>query len=80
MARVCDAYKSQLHMPAMLLLTNGCMGVQVPLFQGMAPADIESLAVVLTEKVYPPKSVVCYQGNEVEDLYFIQRGHVKVLP
>ncbi|KAL3130956.1 Rap guanine nucleotide exchange factor-like 1 [Trebouxia sp. C0009 RCD-2024] len=51
----------------------------VPLFQGMAPADIESLAVVLTEKVYPPKSVVCYQGNEVEDLYFIQRGHVKLV-
>ena len=45
----------------------------------MAPAEIESLAVVLTEKVYRPKSVVYYQGNEVEDLFFIQRGHVKVL-
>ena len=44
----------------------------------MASADIESLAVVLTEKVYPPKSVVYYQGSEVEDLFFIQRGHVKV--
>ena len=44
----------------------------------MAPAEIESLAVVLTEKVYRPKSVVYYQGNEVEDLFFIQRGHVKV--
>ena len=45
----------------------------------MPPATIESLAVVLTEKVYQPKSVVYYQGNEVEDLFFIQRGHVKVL-
>ena len=53
--------------------------LQVPLFQGMAPAEIESLAVVLTEKVYRPKSVVYYQGSEVEDLFFIQRGHVKVL-
>ena len=53
--------------------------MQVPLFQGMTPADIESLAVVITEKVYPPKTVVYYQGNEVEDLFFIQRGHVKVL-
>lgn len=52
--------------------------LQIPLFQGMAPAEIESLAVVVTEKAYPPKSVVFYQGNEVEDLFFIQRGHVKV--
>lgn len=54
------------------------MFVQVSLFQGMPLATIESLAVVLTEKVYPPKSVVYYQGNEVEDLFFIQRGHIKV--
>ena len=44
----------------------------------MATAEIESLAVVFTEKVYRPKSIVYYQGNEVEDLFFIQRGHVKV--
>ena len=45
----------------------------------MLPASVlESLAVVLTEKVLPPRSVVYYQGNEVEELFFIQRGHVKV--
>ena len=48
------------------------------MFQGLPPGAIESLAVVLTEKVLPPKTVVYYQGNEVEDLFFIQRGHVKV--
>lgn len=68
-----------MHVCTQCLVTGGLHCVQVPLFQGMAPADLESLAVVLTEKVYPPKSVVHYQGSEVEDVFFIQRGHVKVL-
>jgi len=48
------------------------------MFQTLPASVIESLAVVLTEKVFPPKAVVFYQGNEVEDLFFIQRGHIKV--
>ncbi|KAA6420636.1 MAG: Cyclic nucleotide-binding domain containing [Trebouxia sp. A1-2] len=51
---------------------------QVPMFQTLPASVVESLAVVLTEKVLPPKTVVFYQGNEVEDLFFIQRGHIKV--
>ncbi|KAL0037517.1 hypothetical protein WJX77_000810 [Trebouxia sp. C0004] len=52
---------------------------KVPMFQTLPASVIESLAVVLTEKVYPPKAAVFYQGNEVEDLFFIQRGHVKMV-
>ncbi|DBB02473.1 hypothetical protein WJX82_005804 [Trebouxia sp. C0006] len=52
---------------------------QVPMFQTLPASVIESLAVVLTEKVFPPKAVVFYQGNEVEDLFFIQRGHIKMV-
>ncbi|KAL0028754.1 hypothetical protein WJX79_005068 [Trebouxia sp. C0005] len=52
---------------------------QVPMFQTLPASVVESLAVVLTEKVLPPKTVVFYQGNEVEDLFFIQRGHIKMV-
>ena len=36
------------------------------------------MAVVLTEKVVPPKVVIYYQGNDVEEIYFVQQGRVKV--
>lgn len=52
--------------------------VQVPETEWLPISTLESLAVVLTEKVLPPKSVVYYQGNEVEDMYFVLKGNVKV--
>ena len=52
--------------------------LQVPEFQDLPASSIESLAHVLTEKAYPPKGVIYYQGNEVEDIFFVQQGHVKV--
>jgi len=54
--------------------------VQVPEFQGLSASTIESLALVLTEKVFAPKAVIYYQGSEVEDVYFVQRGTVTVSP
>lgn len=54
--------------------------VQVPEFQGLPASTIESLALVLTEKVFAPKAVIYYQGSEVEDVYFVQRGIVTVSP
>ena len=60
------------------MLLKGCACSQVPVFKVLPASVVESLAVVLTEKVLPPRSVVYYQGNEVEELFFIQRGHVKV--
>ena len=56
---------------------NQC-DLQVSQFRDLPPQTIENIALVLTEKVFPPKSVIHYQGNEVEDLFFIQRGHIKV--
>ena len=52
--------------------------LQVPVFKSLPANVVESLAVVLTEKILPPRSVIYYQGSEVEDLFFVQRGHVKV--
>ena len=54
--------------------------MQVPEFQGLPASTIESLALVLTEKVFGPKAVIYYQGSEVEDVYFVQRGTVTVSP
>ncbi len=54
--------------------------VQVPEFQGLPASTIESLALVLTERVFAPKAVIYYQGSEVDDVYFVQRGTVTVRP
>ncbi|DBA83984.1 TPA: Rap guanine nucleotide exchange factor-like 1 [Trebouxia sp. C0004] len=50
--------------------------IQVPEFQGLPASTIESLAHVLTEKVFAPKAIIYHQGSEVEDVYFVQRGTV----
>ena len=52
--------------------------MQVPEFKGLAANTVESLAHVLTEKVFPPKGVIYYQGQEVEDVFIVQTGNVKV--
>lgn len=63
--------------PAGMFISKGyCL--QVPEFQDLPASSIESLAHVLTEKMYPPKSVMYYQGNEVEDIFFVQQGNIKV--
>ena len=36
------------------------------------------MAVVLTEKVVSPKGVIYYQGNQVEEIFFVQQGQIKV--
>ena len=53
--------------------------MQVPEFLDLPAATRESLAHVLTEKVFAPKSVIYFQGQEVEDVFIVQRGSVKVL-
>ena len=57
-------------------LSEQCL--QVPEFGNLPATIIESLAHVLTEKVFPPKGVIYYQGNEVEEVFFVQQGRVKV--
>ena len=52
--------------------------LQVPEFQDLPANTIESMALVLTERVVPPKGVIYYQGSEVEDVFFVQQGRIKV--
>ena len=50
----------------------------MPEFQDLPANTTESIALVLTEKVIPPKGVIYYQGSEVEELFFVQQGRIKV--
>ena len=59
-------------------LNLGCLVLQVPEFKGLPANTVESLAHVLTEKVFPPKGVIYYHGQEVEDVFIVQTGNVKV--
>ena len=63
-----------------IFITDVCIMAcfQVPEFQRLPISNLEDLAVVLTENVYPPKSVIYYQGNEVEDMFFVFKGSIKV--
>ena len=44
----------------------------------MPQSILEGIACVLSEKVIPHSGVVYCQGDEVEDLYLIYKGSVKV--
>ena len=44
----------------------------------MPQSILEGIACVLSEKVVPHSGVVYCQGDEVEDLYLIYKGSVKV--
>ena len=44
----------------------------------MPQSILEGIACVLSEKVIPHSGVVYCQGDEVEDLYLIYKGGVKV--
>lgn len=51
----------------------------VPLFSGLAPAEIASFAEVTREKTYPKGSVIVFEDDPGDALYIVRSGRVKVV-
>jgi hypothetical protein len=51
---------------------------QVPLFAGLAPWEIESLAARAMEKRYPAGQVLFREGEPCSGLFLIAQGSVKI--
>ena len=70
-------YGSRVPLPGRILCAIR-LHLQIPEFADMPQTILEGIACVLSEKVVPHSGVVYCQGDEVEDLYLIYKGSVKV--
>ena len=52
--------------------------MQIPELKDCTTSVLEGLACVLSERNVAHSEVIVYQGAEVEDLYFVIKGGVKV--
>jgi HEAT repeat protein/ATP/ADP translocase len=52
---------------------------EIPMFSGLSPEDLERIAEVAVEQLFPSKSVICQEGEPGDALYIIVHGDVNVL-
>ncbi len=52
---------------------------RVPLFADLAPVDLQQVAALAVEQVYPDGEVLAEQGEAGEEMFIIVSGEVRVL-
>lgn len=52
---------------------------QMAVFRHLPESTLRALTVVCMPREYLPNSVILQQDQEVEDVYIIQQGHVKLI-
>jgi len=52
---------------------------QVPLFSNLPPAEVDRLAAVLKERVYPTQTVLFYEGEFGDRFYIVAAGEVAII-
>lgn len=52
---------------------------EIPMFSRLAPEDLEKIAEVAVEQLFPAGTVICREGEAGDSLYVIVQGSVKVL-
>ena len=51
----------------------------LPVIGEQSDEVLTSIAYVCTPREYPPNEVIIAQGDEVEDMYFILNGNIKLI-
>jgi hypothetical protein len=52
---------------------------EVPMFSRLAPEDLEQIAEIAQEQLYPDQAVICYEGEPGNTLFIIVNGKVAVI-
>lgn len=52
---------------------------EVPMFSGLTPEDLEQIAEIAQEQLYPAGGIVCREGEPGNALYIIVSGEVEIL-
>lgn len=51
---------------------------KIPLFQNLSADEIEAIATLAIERIYPKGSHIFCQGEPIENVYFIVNGAIKI--
>jgi HEAT repeat protein len=52
---------------------------EIPMFSRLSPEDLEKIAEVAVEQLFPSQSVICYEGEHGDSLFIIVHGDVSVI-
>jgi CRP/FNR family cyclic AMP-dependent transcriptional regulator len=60
-------------------MSNSPFLATVPLFKGLSPQELQRFAEVTREKSYPRGSVILFEDDPGDALFFVREGRVKVV-
>jgi HEAT repeat protein len=66
-------------LPTLSLMERILFLRRVPLFAGLAPADLKQVAAITGERFYPDGELIAQQGEPGDEMYIIVSGEVRVL-
>jgi len=66
-------------LPTLSLMERILFLRRVPLFAGLAPADLKQVAAITGERFYPDGEVIAQQGESGDEMYVIVSGEVRVV-
>ena len=52
---------------------------EIPMFSRLSPEDLEKIAEVAVEQLFPDKSIICHEGEHGDSLFIIVHGDVNVI-
>ena len=52
---------------------------EIPMFSRLSPEDLERIAEVAVEQLFPSKSIICHEGEHGDSLFIIVHGDVRVI-
>ena len=52
---------------------------EIPMFSRLSPEDLEKIAEVAIEQLFPAKAFICHEGEHGDSLFIIVQGDVNVL-
>ncbi|HSG45480.1 MAG TPA: Npt1/Npt2 family nucleotide transporter [Anaerolineales bacterium] len=52
---------------------------EIPMFSRLSPEDLEKIAEVAVEQLFPSKSIICHEGEHGDSLFIIVHGNVNVI-
>jgi HEAT repeat protein/ATP/ADP translocase len=66
-------------LPSLSLMERVVFLLKVPLFAGLAPADLKAVAEVAAEHLHPDGEMIAEQGEPGDEMYVVVSGEIQVL-
>jgi CRP-like cAMP-binding protein len=66
-------------LPSLSLMERAVFLLKVPLFAGLAPADLKAVGEIAVEHLHPDGELIAEQGEPGDEMFVVVSGEIRVL-